>query len=219
MPYLQTIIDYFEDNDFVIPEDNDAQTLYEQLEKDWKPNNRFPIWKILGDDLPDFIIWLQEQIDEEQPDETPIFDKEEKEIDELRKFIESEVLLEPENSVNEEFEDISRILKRDNRPALDKVLRGNKKEFLDFIRSRLSGVSDEPETDESTGSIERAVEPIERGIDSLLQGATNLLGTPMRLLEELVLPIIREPVRIVEGEIVKTGIVQSIKGFLRGLFS
>ena len=70
MPYLQTIIDYYEDKGFTIPEDNDANTLYEELEKDWNPNNRFPIWKILGNDLPDFIIWLQEQIDDEQQDTT-----------------------------------------------------------------------------------------------------------------------------------------------------
>ena len=70
MPYLQTIIDYFEDEGFTIPEDNDANTLYESLERKWNPNNRFPIWKILGNDLPDFIIWLQEQIDDEQEDTT-----------------------------------------------------------------------------------------------------------------------------------------------------
>ena len=70
LPYLQTIKDYFEDQGLVIPEDNDANTLYEELEANWFPNNRFPIHKILGDDLPDFIVWLQEKIDEEQPDFT-----------------------------------------------------------------------------------------------------------------------------------------------------
>ena len=70
MPYLQTIIDYYEEEGFTIPDDNDANTLYESLEKKWNPNNRFPIWKILGADLPDFIIWLQEQIDDEREDDT-----------------------------------------------------------------------------------------------------------------------------------------------------
>ncbi len=72
MPYLQTIIDYYEEEGFEIPEDNEATTLYDTLESEWNPNNRFPIWKILGNDLPDFITWLQEQIDEEQPDESEI---------------------------------------------------------------------------------------------------------------------------------------------------
>ena len=70
MPYLQTIIDYYEEEGFIIPNDNSAETLYESLEKKWKPNNRFPIWKILGSDLPDFIVWLQEQIDDEREDDT-----------------------------------------------------------------------------------------------------------------------------------------------------
>ena len=70
MPYLQTIIDWYEQEGFEIPEDNDASTLYDTLESEWNPNNRFPIWKILGEDLPEFIIWLQEQIDDEQEDTT-----------------------------------------------------------------------------------------------------------------------------------------------------
>ena len=87
MPYLQTIIDYYEEEGFTIPDDNDANTLYESLEKKWNPNNRFPIWKILGADLPDFIIWLQEQIDDEREDdtETITFDPERIETDEQRK--------------------------------------------------------------------------------------------------------------------------------------
>ncbi len=70
MPYLQTIIDWYEQEGFVIDDDDTGETLYERLEEEWNPNNRFPIWKILGNDLPDFIIWLQEQIDDEQEDTT-----------------------------------------------------------------------------------------------------------------------------------------------------
>ena len=70
MPYLQTIIDWYEQEGFVIEDDDTGESLYESLKSDWRPNNRFPIWKILGNDLPDFIIWLQEQIDDEQQDDT-----------------------------------------------------------------------------------------------------------------------------------------------------
>ncbi len=137
---------------------------------------------------------------------------------EIIEWIQREVILNPENSIDREFESISRIFERDNRLPLADILRDDTPEFLDFLGSRLSELRDEPETDEEIGAPKRPTEPIERGIDDFLQGATNLLGTPMRLLDELVLPIIREPVRIVEAEIVKTGIVQSIKDFLRGLF-
>ena len=115
MPYLQTIIDYYEQEGFTIPEDNDANTLYEELEAEWNPNNRFPIWKILGNDLPDFIIWLQEQIDDEQEDttETITFPPERIERDEA---IQTEIiktkadLKEARDSLNElrEEESISR---------------------------------------------------------------------------------------------------------------
>ena len=86
MPYLQTIIDYYEDEGFSIRENDTGETLYERLEKSWKPNNRFPIWKILGNDLPDFIIWLQEQIDDEREDttETITFPPERTKEDETR---------------------------------------------------------------------------------------------------------------------------------------
>ena len=186
MPYLQTIIDYFEDQDFVIPEDNSAETLYEQLEGDWKPNNRFPIWKILGDDLPDFIIWLQNEIDDTLPDDTPVFIKEDKEIDDVKRYIERELILEPEKSIDSEFEDISRILKGDNRPALDKVFRRNKKEFLDFLRSSVSEPRDEPKADPSLEPLERTIETLERSIDDVLQRINvNMLGTPIRVIEEI----------------------------------
>ena len=86
MPYLQTIIDWYEQEDFEIEEDDTGESLYERLEDDWKPNNRFPIWKILGNDVPNFIIWLQEQIDDEQEDttETIVFPPERIERDETR---------------------------------------------------------------------------------------------------------------------------------------
>ncbi len=70
MPYLQTIIDYFEDQGLVIEEGESAEEVYERLEDNWFPNNRFPIWKILGNDLPDFLIWIQDQIDDDQQDDT-----------------------------------------------------------------------------------------------------------------------------------------------------
>ncbi len=121
---------------------------------------------------------------------------------EIIEWIEREVILNPENSIDREFESISRIFERDNRLPLADILRDDQAKFLDFLGSRLSELRDESEADEGIEPLERAAESIESGIDGLLQGATNVLGTPIRLLDEIVRPIIREPVRIVE-EVVK----------------
>ncbi len=137
---------------------------------------------------------------------------------EIWEWVQSEVILNPKNSVDREFESISRIFERDNRSPLADILREQQAEFLDLLGSRLSELRDEPEADEEAGEPEPAVESIERSLEGLLQGATNMLETPIRLLDERVLPIIREPVEIIEQEIKKTGIVESIKGFFRSLF-
>ncbi len=221
MPYLGVVTDWFDDWDF--NETDMAEDVFEDMQAKWKPNNRFTIQKLLGSDVPDFMLWIQDQIDDVTTDETPVFDKEEHEIDGVKQYIKSEIILEPENNINSEFEDISRILKEHNRPALDKVFRRNKEEFLGFLRSRLSEQRDESETDEEIGELESTVESLERSIENILQpaiqGLANLLGTPIRIAEEQVLPVIAAPVKVIEKEIAKTGIIESIKGFIRGLFS
>ena len=70
MPYLNVVIDWFEDWDF--RDDDIAEDVLEEMEDEWKPNNRFTIPQLLGENLPDFVIWIQERIDEEQIDETDI---------------------------------------------------------------------------------------------------------------------------------------------------
>ncbi len=141
---------------------------------------------------------------------------------EIIEWVKREIILNPKNTPLEEFEEISTIFERDDRSALVDILGTDTPEFLDFLGSRLSGVPDEPETDEEARAPERTTGIIERSIDDLLQGAANMLGTPIRLLDEIVRPIER-PIRMVikETEIAveKTGIIDSIKGFFRSLFS
>ncbi len=48
----------------------DVNDVFEQIEEDWNPDLRFGLAQVLGNDLPDFIIWLQEQIDDECEDTT-----------------------------------------------------------------------------------------------------------------------------------------------------
>ena len=142
---------------------------------------------------------------------------------EIWQWVQSEVILRPENTVDREFERISRIFERDNRLPLADILRSDTAEFLDFLGSRISELRDEPEADEEIGELERTVESLERSIEDILQpaiqGLVNLLGTPIRIAEEQVLPVIAAPVKVIEKEIAKTGIIESIKGFIRGLFS
>ncbi len=138
---------------------------------------------------------------------------------EIIEWVKREVILNPENSVNGEYQDISDIFEKDNRSSLDHILRGDKKEFLDFLGSRLSELRAEPKAGKEAETLESRVEAVESSIEELLQGAVNMLGTPIRIIDEQVLPIIREPIEIIEQEIKKTGIVESIKGFIRGLFS
>ena len=123
---------------------------------------------------------------------------------EIIQWVESEIILDPENTVDEEFESISRIFERDNRLPLADILRDDTPEFLDFLGSRLSELRDEPETDEEIGELERRAESLERSIEDVLQPVTESVGAP---------------IKVIQQEIKKTGIIESIKGFFRSIFS
>ena len=106
---------------------------------------------------------------------------------EIIEWIEREIILNPENSIDTEYEEISRIFERDNRSSLDHILRGDKEEFLDFLGSRLSELRDEPETDEEIGGFEQRLDVVEQGIEELSKGVArslNILGTPFFEIEE-----------------------------------
>ena len=69
MPYLETVIDWFEENwEFECGENN--QDVYEEMEDEWNPANRFSIADLLREDLSEFLDWIQERIDEECEDFT-----------------------------------------------------------------------------------------------------------------------------------------------------
>ncbi len=48
----------------------DINVVFEQIDNDWNPEQRFGLVQILGNELPDFMVWLQEQIDDECEDVT-----------------------------------------------------------------------------------------------------------------------------------------------------
>ncbi len=94
---------------------------------------------------------------------------------EIIQWVESEDFPRPENTVNQEYERISGIFEGDHRSSLDHILAGDKKEFLDFLRSRLSRARDEPEADKEIITFEPPITAFERSIENILQGARNLL--------------------------------------------
>ena len=68
----------------------DVNDVFEQIDKDWNPEQRFGLVQVLNDELPDFMVWLQERIDDECEDttETISFPPERTERDEeIRKEI------------------------------------------------------------------------------------------------------------------------------------
>ncbi len=48
----------------------DVNDVFEEIDEQWNPDLRFDLAHVLRDDLPDFMIWLQEQIDDECEDTT-----------------------------------------------------------------------------------------------------------------------------------------------------
>ncbi len=94
---------------------------------------------------------------------------------EIWQWVQSEVILIPENTVDVEFERISKIFTDDNRSALADILRSDTAEFLNLLGSRLSELRDEPEADKEIITFEPPITAFERSIENILEGARNLL--------------------------------------------
>ncbi len=138
---------------------------------------------------------------------------------EIIEWVKQRVILNPENSVDVEFEEISRMFEDDNRSALADILRDDTPEFLKFLESRLSELRAKPETDEEIETPEQRAPDLEPRIRELSQGIAdglaNLLGTPMRTIDSIAATI----VRTVEEVIIEpTSIINKVSNFIRGLF-
>ena len=138
---------------------------------------------------------------------------------EIIEWVQREVILDPTQSVNEQFEDISRMFEKDNRLPLADILRDDQAKFLEFLESELSGARTESETDEEIEALESRVSELEPRITELSQGIAdglaNLLGTPMRTIDSIVTPVVRT---IEEVIIEPTSIIDKVSNFIRGLF-
>ena len=87
-------------------------------------------------------------------------------LNEIIEWVQSDVILETTQSVDEQYADISRMFEEDNRSSLDDILLNDKAKFLEFLESR-EGIQLEPEDEEELGDLEQRAESLERGIDEL----------------------------------------------------
>ena len=138
---------------------------------------------------------------------------------EIREWVQREVIFNPENTVDQEYADISKMFGKGNRSTLEHILGNDKAEFLEFLESELSRVRGKPETDEEIDTPEQGADDLEPRIRELSQGIAdglaNLLGTPMRTIDSVVTPTIR----VIEDIIVEpTSIIGKVSNFIRGLF-
>ena len=72
MPYLQQVSDWLDGQPilFQLNCDDDVNQVYQEIEDEWQPNNRFTIPELLRESFPDFMLYLQKQIDDECEDDT-----------------------------------------------------------------------------------------------------------------------------------------------------
>ncbi len=105
---------------------------------------------------------------------------------EIIEWVQREVILDPTQSVNEQFEDISRMFEKDNRSTLADILRDDQAKFLEFLESRLSGVRAEPEADEEITALEQRASELEQSIarvqDTISKGMEAVISEPISII-------------------------------------
>ncbi len=116
---------------------------------------------------------------------------------EIIEWVQREVILDPAQSVNEQFEDISRMFEEDNRSALADILRDDQGKFLEFLESRLSRDGAKSKADEEIETLESRASDLESRISEIQQR-----------ISEGVEAVIKEP----------TSIIGKVTNFIRGLF-
>ncbi len=87
-------------------------------------------------------------------------------LNEIIQWVQSDVILDSAQTVDEQYADIAEQFKEDNRSPLDDILLDDKKQFLEFLRSQ-QGEQPVTETEEELGALEQRADAIERGINEL----------------------------------------------------
>ena len=136
-------------------------------------------------------------------------------LNEIIQWVQSEIILDPAQSVNEQYADIAEFFKEDNRSPLDDILLNDKAEFLKFLESG-EGIEFESETEEEIGELEQRVGAVESGLSELF----TEFGQIIRSAESVVLPVgftiqteVIEPVGFVLNDS-----LQGIVNFFKRLF-
>ncbi len=105
---------------------------------------------------------------------------------EIIEWVQREVILDPTQSVNEQFEDISRMFEKDNRLPLADILRDDQAKFLEFLESELPRVRAEPETDEEIKGLEQRADELELSItrvqDTISKGMEAVISEPISII-------------------------------------
>ncbi len=96
-------------------------------------------------------------------------------LNEIIQWVQSDVILDPTQSVDEQYADISRMFEKDNRSPLDDILLNDKKQFLEFLESR-EGIQPESETEKTIREIESGISDVESGIAELPERAEGILN-------------------------------------------
>ncbi len=104
-------------------------------------------------------------------------------LNEIIQWVQSDVILDPAQTVDEQYADIAEFFKEDNRSPLDDILLNDKAEFLKFLESG-EGIQFEPEDEEETRDFEQRVDAVERGLNDLF----TEFGQIIRGRDSIVLP-------------------------------
>ena len=115
-------------------------------------------------------------------------------LNEIIQWVQSEIILDPTQNVDEQFADISRIFEKDNRSPLADILLDEQPKFLEFLESQ-QGTFDKSPVSQAARSIESGLNELESDIDGLSR-------------------------EIEQTDIVRTGagILKNVTRFLKGLF-
>ncbi len=136
---------------------------------------------------------------------------------EIIQWLESEWIFNPENTVEQEYAEISAQFDKDNRLPLDDILGDDKAKLLDFIESKLARAPSITEDLKEIQELEQTADTLERRVRELF----TIHGQIIRGKDSIVLPkgfVAIEPDIIAIEEIPEENILTKAFNFLKGLF-
>ena len=126
MVYRQAVQDYYEE-EWNFNCDDIAEFVFELMEQDWQPANRFTLTQMLGDEVPEYMLWIQQEIDDACPDETEIitFEPKQPTLKDTFKAMQAE-------RAEEALEELEEELREEEREEIEIELLEARKELLEL---------------------------------------------------------------------------------------